>query len=176
MARAKPATANSAAMIRISTRWHRPHPRWPPFLYRNGSAVAVAGRDKERSIRIDPTIPVAAQLANLLRSRESGRAAAFAVALDPEVHTPAAPGASTPVTSVAMLVAAAAIAEAPAHRRQRLEKGVDALARLHRLSAAGVLPVAMLEELGNLDLDGLEGDLADDLRLRILVELAKAER
>ena len=136
-------------------------------------------------MRIDPAATLQAALLGLLKGAKGSDAAP---GFTPAANASPAPPASTvtpgnPPASVAMLVAMAAQAPA-AHRApalRRAERGLDGLGRLHRALATGAPPQEALQDLRNWTADQVEaeGKLADllrDMELRILVELAKAER
>jgi len=138
-------------------------------------------------MRVDPTALATLQsrLLNLMRGPEEARRQGFKVDGPPsqpaQPQTAATAASAIPPASLAMLVAASA---APASRQvtlRRAEKGLAGLERLHRLIRGGGSAAAALDELAvwqeSLETgEGPEGALLEEVKLRVLVELAKEGR
>ena len=136
-------------------------------------------------MRVDPTTALQSALLGLLKG---GARAPSPPVFAPEgmaVAAPVPPAVSTVQASgsVAMLVALAA--QAPGLTRgqaiKRADGGLSALGRLHRALRSGTMPADALAELRQWTQEqhgeeGPLGELMRDIELRILVELAKAER
>lgn len=137
-------------------------------------------------MRVDPNALNALQsrLLSLMRGPDEARAQSFKVDGPPPAQPQpggAAASAALPAASLATLLAASA---APASRQavlRRAEKGLAGLERLHRLIRSGGSTSEALDELADWQDDsvmgdGPEGALLDEVKLRVLVELAKEGR
>lgn len=137
-------------------------------------------------MRIDPAAILHSALLGMLKGsvRKNDGPPGFSAGPAPVPSAPASAPVQAPAAtnSVAMLVAMAAPSPVPprAAALRRAERGIEALGRLHRSLLAGGIEPDLLQELRSWTAEGdAEGDLGVLLReveLRILVELARAER
>lgn len=133
-------------------------------------------------MRIDPTAAMQSTLLGLLKSAKGHVSPAFPPEPSTSLLQPTTLPSAAATTSVGMLVALAAqgLAEARRPAFKRAEDALGSLARLRRLLLAGADPRGLRDELARHDLDGADAgaatDLLDEVRLRLLVELAKLER
>ncbi len=136
-------------------------------------------------MRVDPTAALQSALLGLLKYGSRPPSVPTFAPDEAPVATPVPAAASTAQAtgSVAMLVALAA--SAPGLTRgqaiKRADSGLTALGRLHRALRAGAMPEGALADLrewtqAHQGENGALGDLMREIELRVLVELAKAER
>lgn len=148
------------------------------------AVVAGPSRERESIMRVDPATALRTALVGLLRSTKVPSRSGFAAdAPRPAPQPPGQPTTAVPAGSVAMLVALASQQRSlnASTAARRASRGLDELARLHRGICAGASPPEAFDRLRDWvgeqgEAEGELGALLLEIELRVLVEIAKANR